>query len=825
MRNQASSNKAGARGGLRAFFVASTNDSHLDTRKQNGFAQSHLSLSEEARNTERHHSWNSDLKLRNSRIAFVSAGTSTAEDLNPVIQKSENGSEATESSLQEKSRAPAKASGNQSPTYTTAPDKQMSDMTLSNLQSVPAPLVKSEEGFDPMSKQSSAERSLKNEEASNQVFFTDFVGTGEPVYTGLAPPTVRRSPSPTGSDSSGEIIIFTGRRHSCNKDDQKYTSDAESRVLNGQGTQNVSKPSEYRNSMAMVIDDPVNIRLERTKGSPKKGPPSFSPSNLERPPGHLNGVSGPTATKPGRRRRGNHPRKGTKEEGILGDYVANLREGGHLAAFVESSMLSQCDLGGSDTAEWHDEVRYRMTARAERDPLTNSEEWDSADLEDFDELSTSDEALDSIEQVLAKRERPSGVQYLVVGAGYIVDDARWLPISLLNIPGAEALIQEFEDEVELNLLLHGSDVSDASLTVDEQVAQDLQENLDDQGDEEDLEDRRKARMTDEQIARLLTKQEELGLGSDDLMLFDGRDGGTDSEDGLQFEGLWERAVTPAPSRSKSTKRPHSNFPSATAFADVLEQDPYNGFNAMDQQRPSLRKRPKGRREKTTLELSDSELEQSIQIAWEKDKTKKMLRKQEREELRAQGLLGRKSKFNMKAKYSEGISITEVKNEIRNFLVSSKESLALPPMAQGERKLVHEIANVFKLKSKSIGGGKSRFPILYRTSRTMQYNEETLQAAESVLSSRRFLPRMDKAKLKGTLTGRGRRGGAASAGISYRDGEVVGAAAPEIGQENRGRTMLEKMGWSTGTALGALNNNRGLVQPVEQVVKISRSGLG
>ena len=147
------------------------------------------------------------------------------------------------------------------------------------------------------------------------------------------------------------------------------------------------------------------------------------------------------------------------------------------------------------------------------------------------------------------------------------------------------------------------------------------------------------------------------------------------------------------------------------------------------------------------------------------------------------------------------------------------------MGHEHRKIVHEIANVFKLKSKSIGGGKSRFPVLYKTSRTVQYNQETLKAAESVLASGRFLPRMDRAKMKSCLIGRGRRGGVASAGVSYRDGEVVGAAAPEIGQENRGRTMLERMGWSTGTALGALNNKRGLVQPVAQVVKTSRSGLG
>ena len=146
------------------------------------------------------------------------------------------------------------------------------------------------------------------------------------------------------------------------------------------------------------------------------------------------------------------------------------------------------------------------------------------------------------------------------------------------------------------------------------------------------------------------------------------------------------------------------------------------------------------------------------------------------------------------------------------------------MAQGERKIVHEIANVFKLKSKSIGGGRSRYPVLYKTSRTVQYSEETFKAAESMLFSGRFLPHMDRVR-KGALAGKSRRSGAASTGVSYRDGEVVGAAAPEIGQENRGRTMLERMGWSTGTALGASNNSRGLVQPVAQVVKTSRSGLG
>ncbi len=686
-----SSNNAGARGALHASFLASTNSGHLNTRQSNGqwknlmlqwepcclhvrqgFTPSHFSLSEEARNTERHHSWNSDLKLRHSRVAFVSAGASTAEDLNPVIQKSKNSGEFSESSFQEKSRAPTKVYESQSTPCAEAPVEQMSNMTLKDLQSAPAFQAKSAEGLDSMSKRSSVERDLKSAEASNEVFFTDLKGADEPVLTGLAPPLVRRSLSPTGSDSSGEIVLFAGRRHSCQKRDQKHTSDARSKDLNKQETQTASKLSGYRNVMATVIDDPIKTGTNRIQTPSKQRPPSFSPSDLERAPGHLNGISRATATKSRRRRRGRHPRKETKDERILDDYVANLRDGGDLEA-IESSMFSQRDLGGSNSAGWQDEVESLTAEHVGRDLLKDSKEWDSADLEDFDHLSTSNEALDSIEQVLSKRERPSGVQYLVTGTGYTVDDARWLPVSSLNNPGAEELIQDFEDQAELNRLLNGSDVSDASLAIDEQVAQDLQEDLDGQEDDKDLEDRRQARMTDEQIARLLSKQEELGLGSKDLMLFDAGNVATDGEEHIQLDGLWERPAThQAPSRSKETKRSPSNFPSATAFADILDQDPENGFDVMDQQRPSLRKIPKGRRGKLSMELSDSEFEQSIQTAWEKDRTKKKMRKQEREQLRMQGLLGKKNKIDLKVKYSEGITMTEVKNEIRDFLISSRE---------------------------------------------------------------------------------------------------------------------------------------------------------
>jgi hypothetical protein len=157
--------------------------------------------------------------------------------------------------------------------------------------------------------------------------------------------------------------------------------------------------------------------------------------------------------------------------------------------------------------------------------------------------------------------------------------------------------------------------------------------------------------------------------------------------------------------------------------------------------------------------------------------------------------------------------------------SDVSSLALPPMDKADRKVVHELANAFNLKSKSAGNGNKRFPILYRTLRTAAYNERIFDAVESRLT-RRFMPRMDvKGKGSASVPKKSARGGGFSgASVTYRDGDIVGGSAPELGTENKGRAMLEKMGWSSGTALGALNN-KGILEPVTHVVKTSKAGLG
>ncbi|KAM0427152.1 hypothetical protein ACHAPT_007579 [Fusarium lateritium] len=245
---------------------------------------------------------------------------------------------------------------------------------------------------------------------------------------------------------------------------------------------------------------------------------------------------------------------------------------------------------------------------------------------------------------------------------------------------------------------------------------------------------------------------------------------------------------------------------------------------MDWERPSLRRRTgKGAQAQINFNVSDSELEAQLQAAWKNDRQRKSERKKRREELRALGMLGKNANpDDLRVKYPDGMNMEQVAEELREFLMNSDEQLALPPMDNHARKMIHELANKFKIKSKSTGKADQRRPTLYRTGRTLPYVEVTFDQAINRVN-RRYFPRLD---MKGKKSNRlpPARGGAGLAAATYQDGEIVGGSAPELGVENRGRAMLEKMGWSSGTALGAVNN-KGILQPVTHAMKRSKAGLG
>ncbi|KAF3403761.1 Protein SQS1 [Penicillium rolfsii] len=304
---------------------------------------------------------------------------------------------------------------------------------------------------------------------------------------------------------------------------------------------------------------------------------------------------------------------------------------------------------------------------------------------------------------------------------------------------------------------------------------------------------------------------------------------SDDED-LDTELLEDLAINYLADRKKGGRSGKVSFASATAFADALEADPYYGLDMMDFNRPSLQKKGKGKKPPALdMMFSDSDLEAHLHDVWQNDRKKKKARKQEREELRAQGLLGRSTgeAADLKVKYSKGMNLEELITEVRSFLLSSNTSLALPAMTKHRRKTIHELANAMHLKSQSRGNGPSRFPMLIKTSRTPAYNRKTISKVDDLLSGKKLNRRLFQSwgsdASKYTKSVKARRGAVGGA-VSYMDGDVVGGTAPEIGAENRGRAMLEKMGWSSGTALGAVNN-KGILLPVAHVVKNSRTGLG
>ncbi|TNY20434.1 hypothetical protein DMC30DRAFT_253617 [Rhodotorula diobovata] len=187
----------------------------------------------------------------------------------------------------------------------------------------------------------------------------------------------------------------------------------------------------------------------------------------------------------------------------------------------------------------------------------------------------------------------------------------------------------------------------------------------------------------------------------------------------------------------------------------------------------------------------------------------------------------------------------INTRIRHFIVTdlSATSLSLPPMAKKARIAVHLLAEVYGLKSRSLGSGKNRFPVLERTSKTtvVGVSERRVRAIVGTADGEHELGGFDadwggprgKGKYRGKVGGLWKALEGASgkkSGGGRRDqlgknseGAVVGQGADRIGEDNVGFALLKKMGWTEGGQIGL--SGQGLHEPVVARVKTGKSGLG
>ncbi|KAF2814886.1 uncharacterized protein BDZ99DRAFT_566811 [Mytilinidion resinicola] len=795
---------------------------------------SRFTLADEAQHTARNPKfWNTDQKLRSKQVNFVSAGHLHGE------QPKDIGDTRREDEDEEGTVAAS-----------STPDVAMASMTLQSDSSSSPDTPRSPPGLHTPADDTPAPMA----DPAPADFFVDMTGA-QAVPTGIPPPVVRAA-SPTPSDSSEEVVLFKGRNNLQSSVTPVSPAEPSTTRRVPQPAKSVPQsqkplPKLKDANPAPTVAKPASNTADRLSSTKGKESDEEIPSLLLRnhamdTPSWAKGTTPwEHKSKPGvgwlegRRKR---PKRvfdpDAVDKAALNDYMDNIKRQQQLGEFEtpEYSAFAQRPLALADGKGWQPEdsegveqpvVREKTsitfvqeTATVEPDNEADPDEWDSVMLDDFENNSTSSDVEGPVERILSKRTRKNGLSYLVVYEGRLTDDARWLPANYLTTERDVQLLWDFETKLQAKEGLQRQALESSDSDFDSSDDDDDEDAEDDFQDEKDLIARRLESMTDEQIARRLAKQEELGLGSDEVLLFED-DSAMDDDMEQEENNITKSAFTSVNSSSRSRKRggrARGDFPSASLMADVLEQDPYGGFDVMDTERPSLKKKSKGRRGQFPVEISDSDLEAQMRSIWEADRRKKAEYKKEREELRAQGLLGKKNKdkANLAIKYSEGFTMAEMLEEIREFFISDHQSRALPPMEAHERAHIHRFAKKLELTTKSVGAGKDRFINLSKNTRTRPYKEIEFN---SIMYKFRFLnnhPKTPKGKVA-------RVRNVAKPVFSYRDGDVVGANAPEIGAENKGHALLQKMGWTKGMALGALEN-KGILQPIAHTVKSGKAGL-
>ncbi|EXJ59871.1 hypothetical protein A1O7_04018 [Cladophialophora yegresii CBS 114405] len=740
-----------------------------------GLQNAPLSMAQAAKNTERHAmAWGS-LKLREQSITFVSAGHLHQDEIKATGEEDGDEKEAKE-------------------------DTQ------------PTP---SEPTLLPELAKSSEQSASDNEQPV--------------VRVELQAEAVTQTPAPRResiSSQSSDEVVFAGRGNPVPRTAAKLTP-ATSKPL-------TPSPEKRTDNAKPPCQNPL--------ATPEITAQDSSSSGLER----FNNIL-PTQDRHGADRRGRaRQRRKDDEEDLINDYIANMTFDdsddnlADIARSVKTARRTEHFRFFDGATESKVSVQPEPSSKAKKKPtqIEQAIDWDSADLEDFDEFSTTDEEVIEVSQVLRFRTRPSGRQYLVNPLGKDASEPRWVLHDKLTSTSAVEEVRIFEEiQMMKNQETPESEDSDSDSEADE-ADDDLMDDIDSEDAENERILKHTSRMTDEQIARALAKQEELGLGGDELLLLDGNldnyDDGEELEEddefatGDAFIPFSAKKHLSSRTASRRNRRQRDHFPSASAFADALDQDPYGAFDIMDFERPSLRPKKKGRKSDLPFELGieDPELAQSLRSTWEKDREKKAARKREKQLEREDALFDAAERNQPAA----------IRAEIRRFMAQEADTLELAPMDAGQRAAMHRLAKALKLVSKSHGRdghGIGRYAVLTKGPRTPRFTIDTIWEIDALLESRKFFPKGvfdsfrtsagPKTRTPGFARAR-RGGGGTMSGATYMNGDVVGASAPEIGAGNKGRAMLEKMGWQSGMGIGAVGN-KGSIEVIKHVVKTTKAGLG
>lgn len=258
----------------------------------------------------------------------------------------------------------------------------------------------------------------------------------------------------------------------------------------------------------------------------------------------------------------------------------------------------------------------------------------------------------------------------------------------------------------------------------------------------------------------------------------------------------------------------------------LARNQQNSFSNLDiGPTQSLKKKGKGKNSR--LDIGDEiemELRASLieQFQYQRQSRKlKKLRKKEKLEQEAS------NSNDLSVKYDYMLHIKEIKQEFETLLHdASRESMSFPPLDGHGNKTLSKLAKHYNMKCTRCGGnGLRMYMKVSKTRKTFHYLPDYNQI-NYIMRQRPVFKRADvkartKEEISETDSKKGRQGPKNDAYV--REGDIVGGKAPEIGANNIGRQLLEKLGWVKGEGLGA-HGNKGISEPLLATVKKSKTGL-
>lgn len=171
------------------------------------------------------------------------------------------------------------------------------------------------------------------------------------------------------------------------------------------------------------------------------------------------------------------------------------------------------------------------------------------------------------------------------------------------------------------------------------------------------------------------------------------------------------------------------------------------------------------------------------------------------------------------KYPFAMDVNDINSEIIDFLEDLKRvALTFPSLGNLGNLEVMRHCSFYNTKSRVMGTNNKKYVVAIKTKKTHRLGQVFTRLPKVTTASQTTVRVFERIDVK---LGRAKK--TATGGYGHAEGAKVGKDAPAIDENNIGKQLLMKLGWSNGEGLGAAHN-KGISEPLVATFKRSKQGL-